>query len=80
MYHKDDIESIKERVEEYLSNIHFDTQTVTGERVSEDYIIRLVTRFAISICSSWWAITEIIDFFRKRKDLKVFIQHEQSTP
>lgn len=69
-----DLETFRVRVQEYMSHIYFDTQSCAPitNKANEDYVIKLISRFVVSICSVWYAIQEIIDFLRKRKVIKGF--------
>jgi hypothetical protein len=69
-----DFETVRLKVQEYFSNIHFDTQTCTptNNKLNEDYIIKIISKLVVSICSAWYAIQEIISFIAKRKELKGF--------
>src|SRR5258708_1061716 len=69
-----DFNTLRFKVEEYFSNVHFDTQTCTptNNKLTQDYFIKLLSKLVVSICSAWYAIQEIINFIQKRKDLKGF--------
>lgn len=63
-----------ETVLDYIDHLYLDTQgvgtTTLGESAFEDYIIKLISRFLISLCTSWYAAVEIIDYIKKKKLIK----------
>lgn len=65
------LDTLKVRVEDYISHIYFDTQSCTPtSKTTEDYIIRLISKLIVSAYSVWYAFSEIIEFLRKRKEIR----------
>lgn len=71
--------AIKEKIDNYIDNLYFNFQSVPGQGSSlqEEYIIKLLTRFLVSVCSAWWSVREVLDYIQKRKTFKEF-DHGQS--
>lgn len=66
---------VKQKIDNYLDNLHFDFQTTPGQAsttLQEEFIIKLLTRFIVSLCSAWWSIREVLDYIQKRKTYKEF--------
>lgn len=75
---KDKSEKIAAAIESYLSECNFSTAGIPGTDPTlgavigpgEEYIIKLITRLAISGITAWWSAREILDYIQKRKLLK----------
>lgn len=39
----------------------------------ENYLVDIFTKLIISVCTAWWSIREIVDYFQNRKILKEII-------
>jgi len=71
-------DQIHDKVRTFMKGLYLDVQgpsgtaSTTGAKLTEEYIIKLVTRFAVSICSAWYAITELIDYLRTRRLARTF--------
>lgn len=61
------------KVETFMRGLYLDVQGpvgapgAEGSRLTEEYLIRVVTRFAVSLASAWWSITELFEYFRNRR-------------
>ena len=59
---------IKAKLDKFLEETYFNVAGTGGSgALSEEYIIKLVTRFIVSCSSAWFAIVEILEYVRKRK-------------
>ncbi len=57
-----------EQVREFLDGLHLDVQTPGGvfDGTKEEYIIRMITRTIVALCTAWWSTRELIDYLQKR--------------
>lgn len=54
----------------FFDNIYFDVQMGGASPFSgtkEEYIIRLITRSIVAICTAWWSVKELLDYIQKRQ-------------
>lgn len=62
-------ETIKQ-IKLFLDNVYFDFQGPGNANpfngTKEEYIIRLITRSIVALCTAWWSIREVIDYLQKR--------------
>lgn len=65
------------QIKDYLEELHFNFEAVPGfgaaeaeKAIFETYLIDLISKVVLSLCTAWWSINEIIDYFRNRKVLK----------
>ena len=66
---------LKEKVDKIIDSWHFDVQGVpaSGTTMSQEYVIKILTRLVMSICTAFWSLTEIAEYIRNRRDLREFV-------
>ena len=73
-------DSQKSKVDEFLDGLYFDVQGPSGEnKLTEEAIIRLITRFAVSLCSAWWSLRELFDYIQNKRTLKDLVTNGTRT-
>lgn len=65
-------EDQKRKVDEFLDGLYLDVQGPGENKFTEEYIIKVITRFAVSLCSAWWSLRELFDYIQNRKTFKEF--------
>lgn len=66
----DQKESAIKNIQLFLDNIYFDAQMGGASPFSgtkEEYIIRLITRSIVALCTAWWSVRELLDYIQKRQ-------------
>lgn len=66
------------KIQTFLDSVYFDVQSPGGANLfngtKEEYIIRLITRSIVALCTAWWSVRELLDYLQKRtkfsKDFK----------
>jgi len=54
----------------FFDSIYFDVQMGGASPFSgtkEEYIIRLITRSIVALCTAWWSVRELLDYIQKRQ-------------
>lgn len=60
----------KEKIDTFLDEIFFDVQGApTGKVFADEYLIRMITKFLVSICTAWWSFTEVLEYIDTRRSL-----------
>jgi hypothetical protein len=81
--HTEKLENTKRDIQLFLDNIYFDFQTVGGpnpfDGTREEYIIRLITRSIVALCTAWWSVREMMDYLQKRSNTYKGFRVDQST-
>jgi hypothetical protein len=74
-------QELQDKVDEFLDSLYLDVQCPTGPgaKMSEDYAIKMITKFIISICTAWWSILELIEYVRNKKSFREFL-NDGTTP
>lgn len=61
----------KKQIDEFIDSLYFDVQAAGGQaKLSEEYVVKLVTKFLVSLCTAIWSISEILDYIKERKEFK----------
>jgi hypothetical protein len=66
----DQRESTIRNIQLFLENIYFDAQMGGASPFAgtkEEYIIRLITRSIVALCTAWWSVRELLDYVQKRQ-------------
>jgi hypothetical protein len=75
-------EKVKQ-IQLFLDNIYFDVQGPGGTNpfngTKEEYIIRLITRSIVALCTAWWSVREIVDYLQKRSQNHKGFRFDTST-
>jgi len=50
-----------------------DTGVGAEKAVIENFLVDVFTKLIISLCTAWWSIREIVEYFQNRKILKEII-------
>lgn len=66
----------KFKINQFIDSLYFDIQGAsgTGTKLSEEYIVKLITRFVISLGTAFWSISELLEYIRNRRNSKEFIK------
>lgn len=64
----------KNKIDDFIDSLYFDVQGASGinTKLSEEYVIKLLTRFVISLGTAFWSISELLEYIRNRRNLKEF--------
>lgn len=70
-------EDIKNKIDDFMDSLYFDVQgapTMGGTSMSQEYIVKIVTRFVMSICTAFWSLSELLEYIRNRRDFRELIK------
>ena len=62
----------KQKIDHFLDGLYLDAQGPTGTALPEEYVIKIITRFVISLCTAWWSMRELFDYIQNRRSFKEF--------
>jgi hypothetical protein len=66
-------DEVKEKIDKFLDELYLDVGTDgTTVNITEEYLIKLLTRFAVSIATAWWSLSELFDYIQNRRTVKGF--------
>ena len=75
-------EEVKAKVEDFLDSLYLD---VTGNStapnqgaIAEEYFVKLITKFCVSVATAWWSLRELFDYIQKRRLYREFKQSNES--
>ena len=70
------------KLETILDGLYFDTQSPFGANLfdgtKEEYIIKLLTRSIVALCTAWWSTRELLDYLQKRNTFSKGFKFDQS--
>lgn len=76
MFKKELNKTQKNKIDAFIDSLYFDVQGASGmgTKLSEEYVIKLLTRFIVSLGTAFWSISELLEYIRNRRNLKEFIK------
>lgn len=64
-------EETKQKIDELLDEFYFDVQCAPGTgQLTQEAVVKLITKIVVSLCSAWWSITELMEYIRERQNFK----------
>lgn len=76
--HKKELpQHIKDKLDEFLDSLYLDFQaapTAPGGTMTQEYIIKLLTRFIMGVCTAFWSIAELVEYVHNRREFREFIK------
>lgn len=66
----------------FLDSVYFDVQmggTNPFLGTKEEYIIKLITRSIVALCTAWWSVKELLDYIQKRQTSNKGFNFDTST-
>lgn len=72
----------KTQIQTFVDSLYFDVQFIAGSadglaaKISEDYLLSVITKFAVSLASVFWSVTEILQYIKNRKDIKNIVKDD----
>lgn len=68
-------EDIKNKIDDFLGSLYLDFQAApaTGGSMTQEYVLKLLTRFIMSVCTAFWSITELVEYIHNRRDFREFV-------
>lgn len=64
----------KLKIDNFLNSLYLDVQGAgtINNKLSEEYVLKLLTRFLVSLGTAFWSITELLDYIRTRREFREF--------
>ena len=65
----------KEKIDKLIDSFYFDVQgaPVGGTSLTQEYVIKLLTRLVMSMCTIFWSVTELTEYIRNRREFREFV-------
>lgn len=69
-------QELKDKIDEFLDSLYLDFQAApaAGGTMTQEYIIKLVTRFIMGVCTAFWSIAELVEYIHNRREFREFIK------
>lgn len=56
-----------------MESLYFDVQAMgAGASMTEEYVVKMIVRAVMGVCTAVWSIAEFIDFLKTRRSFKEF--------
>jgi len=68
-------EQDKEKIDKVIDSLYLDVQgtPVSGTSLTQEYIIKLLTRLVMSVCTIVWSVSELVEYIRNRREFREFV-------
>lgn len=64
----------KQNIQQFIDSLFLDVQGAgILNNMSEEYVLKLVTRFVVSVGTAFWSISELLDYLRTRRAFREFV-------
>lgn len=70
---------VQDKIDDFFEHTLLDVQGSGAEDIplSIENFIKLLNKFILSLCTSWWSLREILDYIQNKKLLREMVQaHE----
>ena len=67
---------VQAKIDDFFEHTLLDVQGsgVDHETLSVEVFIKLLNKFILSLCTSWWSLREILDYIQNKKLLREMVK------